>query len=554
VRTLKDVIAGLLLVSVTACGAVTGLDKLTIQEAGAGGKENAGAGAQNAAGIGAAGSGGQASGAGGAPGSGSGGASGGGAGVGGSGGTGGTAAPCKPTVPGASCDLAAQCGCPADTACYDTDVKGSTPTLSCSTPGLVPPGSICATSTACTAGYGCVGDMPGTCRKYCDSNDDCGSNGHCDAVTTTVDNKSVDITGYRACFEACSTDTSCATGCCIDGSCAAANYCACKANADCPSDCCAGGRCAAAASCKPVPDVTNLQCVEGSATYSTDIFNTLECNQCATSNCCDTWVDCQKDSACMCAFKCLSASNIDACVTACGGDGATKFDAFGTCWAGHCKDSCNIMPPCKTATQAGFAGGVCTTAPQCGCTGTDKCDVSTSGITSCGAPGSVPAGAGCTTDAACGIGYSCVGRVCAKYCSGVNSQECGTNNSCLGVQTNGQAIPGAFVCTRTCDPVTPTRTSGVYAACGSGARCNPSTNGHSDCHGPVGTGVQGSSCADTSGQADGELCATGYFCDTGSNTCSRYCHVGSTSECTVGTCGSFTTKKYAASVEIGGCF
>lgn len=549
------------LASCTACQAVTGQTALSFREetsaAGTGGKdpEEAGSTPPSAAGEGGAPSAGKpgASGQGGKDGT----------SVAGNSGNGGVPAACAPTIAGAPCDLVKQCGCDGDDACYVTDVQGTVPVVACTkATSPVSPGNICASRTSCTEGYGCVGTNPGTCRQYCNTDPDCGPKGRCKAVQATIDGKRTDIKGYNVCFEACTKSSECATGCCSGGVCAAASYCACTNNSDCGANgCCEDGVCKSLDQCKVVSHVPELQCGLGSERYVAPPFATGECGQCVTANCCNEWVACQRDKDCFCFTECLekAGANRASCLTECKVTETPKASEWGTCAMAQCKSSCNLDMPapmmCRSATEAGFVSGTCTTSPQCGCSAGQKCDVSASGVTSCGSVGTSAAYGTCTSDASCQAGYGCVGGVCMQYCSKAGDTTCdGATDSCrtLAGSVSGMTIPGGFACFR-CDPVDPSRVEPPYGSCK--GKCLPTVDGTTGCTAATGTGTHGSACMKSDGEADGGLCAPGFFCEIDTKKCAKYCHVGSTGECPSGTaCGSFATEKYAAAVEIGGCF
>lgn len=205
----------------------------------------------------------------------------------------------------------------------------------------------------------------------------------------------------------------------------------------------------------------------------------------------------------------------------------------------------------KCCPNAGFPGGECIVTTQCGCESSQKCDVTTaSGFTTCGPAGTVAPYARCTRDSDCRAGYGCIGDVCERYCSGPDTTECGTGNACSSINSSGAAIPGAFSCTRLCDPVNPSSTASPFLGCGAGAGCWPTKDGFSDCTASTATGTSGAPCMNSNGESDSTLCAPGYVCG-GSSGCVRFCH--SSTDCATGTCTSFSTKLYASSVEIGYC-
>lgn len=566
-------LVAMLLWSVAACQAVTGQSSLTfgLEEAGASGKDPGEAGKSEAGegGESGAGKGGRSGDAGksGMPGKAGAGAGAGGAGGTSGGGDGGHAAgsgdagTCKPSVPDAPCNLKDQCGCPEGQACNVTSIDGAKAVVSCAKPSAAAcPGCLCNAPTACVQGYSCVGANPGVCRQYCEQNSDCGSNGICKPVISQTDNKA--FAGWSVCFETCSKNADCATNCCHNGSCSAAAYCdtSCTNNSDCANDgCCDNGTCKPADQCKVVADVANLQCAYGSEHYNSPNVSPAECAQCLTEKCCDSWAKCQQDKDCKCLWECLSRGQTrEPCLTSCKiTDDAPKANTWAECVKGNCAVCNDPMPTppsmCTPATEVGFASGVCLTAPQCGCTGSQKCDVSGSGVTSCGPIGNAPPYGACTSDANCQTGYGCVGNVCMQYCAKENDPSCGGMvDACRHLADGNQkSIPGAFACF-SCDPVDPQRSAVPYATCD--GKCVPTVDGRGGCiTSDNGAGTQGSSCANSTGQVDASLCAPGFLCETEMKKCVKFCHIGGTGECATGSCTSLLPHKFAGAVEIGVC-
>lgn len=199
--------------------------------------------------------------------------------------------------------------------------------------------------------------------------------------------------------------------------------------------------------------------------------------------------------------------------------------------------------------------GPCDTIPQCGCTSGQNCDVTgTDGTTACVSAGTVSPWYGCSGVGQCQTGYTCVVGVCHPFCEDATSTCPGTDATCSQATIGSTAVPGYFVCSRTCSPVDPSLDDAVFDPCGPGLGCYPSMTHDSDCLGPTtASGTQGVDCADLSGNADLTLCAPGYFCDVTSLTCLKFCLMSS-SYCPVNTsCSNFTPVLYAGSESIGYC-
>jgi hypothetical protein len=207
----------------------------------------------------------------------------------------------------------------------------------------------------------------------------------------------------------------------------------------------------------------------------------------------------------------------------------------------------------------------CGIFPQCGCTGTQNCNIEddTTFKASCAPSGSTPDWNNCTNngDSQCGVGRSCVDGVCSPFCGAVS--DCpGSYRGCYQVQNSTQTnITGMKICSSFCDPTNPQNATGGFTACGPNVNCYPGTDRNPSCLGPTtASGTQNASCK-TSGAADVTKCAPGYYCATvisGSvYGCYKFCKVGVAGECSSfsGTsCNSFSPSAYAGAQEIGFCF
>jgi hypothetical protein len=144
-------------------------------------------------------------------------------------------------------------------------------------------------------------------------------------------------------------------------------------------------------------------------------------------------------------------------------------------------------------------------------------------------------------------GTTCVVGACWAFCENASSTCPGVSATCGPAYTDTAAIPGMFVCTRTCNPAQPTLEDATFDACGPGVGCYPSANGDSYCAGPTtAAGTQGATCADNLD------CAPGYFCTDG-GYCAKYCLVASPSCPPSNTCYSFSSALLAGHEEIGFC-
>ena len=217
-----------------------------------------------------------------------------------------------------------------------------------------------------------------------------------------------------------------------------------------------------------------------------------------------------------------------------------------------------MPPPDMTPACTPPAGSVCVVYPQCGCAAGQSCDItSANGNAVCAAAGTTPNWNSCSGAGQCQKGSTCLNGVCTPFCAnlGTPSADCGGDTECYQVQDGTKDppvdIPNKKVCTRNCDPTNPQNATG-YSPCGPGVNCLPDTDHYAWCIGATASGTQGKDCTN-----DGTKCAPGYACAVdvfGAGTCYKMCHVGKSGECPSSTsCGSFGTKLYAGSVEIGYC-
>lgn len=121
---------------------------------------------------------------------------------------------CTHLVAGNTCSLWPQCGCEARQGCAVLDsTNPDKPVFGCQPVGMTAVGSSCEDENECTVGAACIGgEQAGyVCRQMCNTDADCGSQGACSQIS--VNKKPVK--GFGACFQRCTTNTDCPTGCCF---------------------------------------------------------------------------------------------------------------------------------------------------------------------------------------------------------------------------------------------------------------------------------------------------------------------------------------------------
>jgi hypothetical protein len=205
---------------------------------------------------------------------------------------------------------------------------------------------------------------------------------------------------------------------------------------------------------------------------------------------------------------------------------------------------------CKTAAPSNACGLV----PQCGCGPSETCDiVDAKGTVACVAFGKAPMGHPCTATPGCAKGLTCLFGTCHAFCA-EPGKACGEPGTGACVQVSGQggvAIPNLAVCRVECAPHDPASCGGKTNA-GVGV-CFVDSEGGTDCQ-EGGTRLQGQTCSPTDDCGPGLVCVKP---SVGSDTCKRWCRVG-TNDCGGSTqCQSFATKVFVASstgsTEYGVC-
>ncbi len=125
-------------------------------------------------------------------------------------------------------------------------------------------------------------------------------------------------------------------------------------------------------------------------------------------------------------------------------------------------DDANVDPVC-----AAPSGSKCAVDPQCGCSMTETCDITTeaTGATSCVTAGNATMGRPCGQTGDCVQGLTCRFGACRPYCTTPRS-ACNVAGTALCVEFVGddnKPMPGNNVCTIKCDPRNPSAVCGTNA-------------------------------------------------------------------------------------------
>lgn len=368
-----------------------------------------------------------------------------------------------------ACDLVTDCGCSAMAKCIVAVPEPLTTACRALASPVLAPYSQCNSAVQCPRGHSCLGGTSpdgsfiGTCRRNCDTVQDCGSDGlHCLASVNSA-------VGYctRGCdplapqgprdgFNACGPGASCV------GSTFGGTF-----HTDCvpagPSD--EGMPCSASlvAQCG-----TGLECLGGVCTRS----------------CSPGGPECGEGSACGYIFR-------DA-----------RGREFGRCCP---------MP----------AGFDCDWASSCGCASNETCSAAASPVCRPINRLAVAVYAACAGDRDCPGFHTCQQGVCMRQC--VAASDCGWSGAvCLPIE--GASFPGAGVCSRNCDVLSTGQPAAGFQACGAGSMCKPleSAGGGVFTCVPLGLVEEDGACTSAVECAPGLACSAGLcrpFCVPGQDGC-----------------------------------
>jgi hypothetical protein len=211
----------------------------------------------------------------------------------------------------------------------------------------------------------------------------------------------------------------------------------------------------------------------------------------------------------------------------------------------------------EAGTDGGSGGGCaavgpnfkCGLNPQCGCEGSQTCDVTSrdSGAATCVASSGTIQGDKCTSTSDCQQGLTCILGACRPYCTG---QTLGTPckgsgvGSCAQFYSGGVAVKNDEICFVSCDLTNPT------AACGANG-CVISS-GETNCE-TVGTAGEFASCTYGSDCAQGLSCITFGSGDSGTSSCRTMCRFGGAACGNNESCTHFSTDLVLNGITYGFC-
>lgn len=191
------------------------------------------------------------------------------------------------------------------------------------------------------------------------------------------------------------------------------------------------------------------------------------------------------------------------------------------------------------------AGDPCALVEQCGCGGAQVCDLDDEALDTGGTlcrdvtiPGN--ATSNCADETECGAGFSCFGGggfgQCRQYCDPA-APDCGAGGFCIiQVVSGADPVPGAVLCTKTCDPVassnngcpsSPQLGCRIFFDDPDGAADSGDEYFLTDCSRAASAGLHDADCT-ASGDSQ---CAAGHACFTitgGANPgdrCRQYCEL-----------------------------
>ncbi len=192
--------------------------------------------------------------------------------------------------------------------------------------------------------------------------------------------------------------------------------------------------------------------------------------------------------------------------------------------------------PEATCTPEG--GVTCTVFPQCGCSGSQNCNLTSASGATCVASGPDSVHEPCGGPGECQKGMQCLSGLCVPFCA--TDADCTMAGS---PKCTSMDLPGLKVCLAQCDVQSPS------AVCGTNTGCFFPLPGDetTECS-AAGTSMEKGGCT-----ANKFACAPGYLCVNNAD-CFKWCRIGVTGDCVSGrTCTPFTPKVTKGTIEYGTC-
>lgn len=238
-------------------------------------------------------------------------------------------------------------------------------------------------------------------------------------------------------------------------------------------------------------------------------------------------------------------------------DGGTKKDTSGTTGEATPGDDTEVpgddTKPASDTSMPGTcsppSGSTCQVFPQCGCTGSQNCNVTTTaGKMTCVASGSAGLHETCTATGECKVGFQCIANVCVPFCNSDSDCTIPGSPRCKNAQylptggTTPMDVPNLKICLAQCDVLNPTTVCGAKKTC-----FFPYSDDTTECA-AAGTSTVKGGCTSNS-----YACAPGYVC-VNTGDCFKWCRIGFPSDCPTGrTCTGFMTAITKGGTEYGVC-
>lgn len=175
-------------------------------------------------------------------------------------------------------------------------------------------------------------------------------------------------------------------------------------------------------------DPAGLACFDGDTRYPTATLKNSECSQCATTNCCAEWVNCQRDVDCKCHLDCVGqGSSSERCLELCRITKDPLSDTWAQCTQNKCPKSCGVDMTTADAGVLNANGETCNGNGDCM---SDNCLDAGNGAR---CYGNLRADSACTSEFDCRNGLCLAttpegpGKVCVEAdftCTGAGVDPC----------------------------------------------------------------------------------------------------------------------------------